>query len=62
MSQPDLARIRDDYARQSAEWERLKTRLDGLPSHLRIVIPALDERGTATPSLAAGATPAGLRG
>ncbi len=64
MSDPDLARIRDDYARQSAEWKRLSARLAELPSGMRIVVPAPDEGvEIALPAeLHPAGRPLGLRG
>jgi hypothetical protein len=63
MSDYELERLRAEYARQTAEWNRLKERIAELPRDLRIAVPLPDETSGRRVVAAGGAPlPSGLRG
>jgi hypothetical protein len=63
MSDHELERMRAEYARQTAAWNRLRERLAQLPPDLRIAIPRPDEWSEGqSPRSASLPLPPGLRG
>jgi hypothetical protein len=63
MSEPELERLRAEYARQTAEWNRLQERVADLPRDLRIAVPLPEEASDRRVVAAGGAPlPSGLRG
>jgi hypothetical protein len=62
MSDHELECLRAEYARQTAEWNRLKERIAELPRDVRIAVPLPDEASDRLVAAGTSALQPGLRG